>query len=263
MSYILDALKKAEAERRQGGSGAAFSGHSSGPVTAPAPSAWRQPWPWLAMTVVASLGIGLAWYRTAPPSPSLPPSQEARQAPQAGASSVPPASSAPSAPSAPSVPPLAQAPASTAAPAAPAASTPEPAREAATKEVKEAKEGKESEAREAQPKAEAKAGAPKEDARPKPAKRKEAARPAPREEAKPVIAPAPTLRELPEDIQRQVPQYAINGYIYSGSKADRSVLINGRLLHEGDEIAPGLKLESMTPKGMILNFNGTRYRTGY
>ena len=75
--------------------------------------------------------------------------------------------------------------------------------------------------------------------------------------------PIPTLRELPENVQREIPTLAVGGYIYSGNKADRSVLINQRLLREGEEVAPGLVLEKMLPNGMVLNYRGQRYRTGY
>lgn len=81
--------------------------------------------------------------------------------------------------------------------------------------------------------------------------------------AEPASPPPPTLRELPDNIQREIPQLSVGGYIYSGSKADRSVLINNRLMHEGEEIAPGLTLEKMMPNGMVLNYRGYRYRTGY
>lgn len=71
------------------------------------------------------------------------------------------------------------------------------------------------------------------------------------------------LRDLPEQIQREIPVFTIGGYIYSGNRADRSVLINNRLLREGDEIAPGLALEQMTPNGMVLSYKGHRYRRSY
>ncbi|NEX60747.1 general secretion pathway protein GspB [Noviherbaspirillum galbum] len=239
MSYILDALKKAEAERRQGNAGGTFSGApSGGPAGAP-PSVWRTPWPWLAITVIAALGMGLAWLRLGP-SP----------APQA----APPAAS-PQSPVAPAAPAVADASANapqaavpSAAPVAPATHAPAPAAKAPSP-------------------AEHASAAQADERKPRPARRKETPKAQDRQEkqekqeAKP--APAPALRELPEDLQRQIPAYSMNGYIYSGNKADRSVLINGRLMHEGDEIAPGLKLETMTANGMILNFRGTRFRTGY
>lgn len=78
-----------------------------------------------------------------------------------------------------------------------------------------------------------------------------------------VEQPVLTLRQLPDHIQREIPPLSIGGYIYSGNKADRSVLINKRLLREGDEVAPGLTLEAMQPNGMILTYKGYRYRAGY
>lgn len=89
-----------------------------------------------------------------------------------------------------------------------------------------------------------------------------------REQSKPAKAPAQepplgTLRDLPENIQREIPMLAIGGYIYSANKADRSVLINNRLLRDGDEIAPGLTLEKMLPTGMVLSYKGYRYRSSY
>jgi general secretion pathway protein B len=72
-----------------------------------------------------------------------------------------------------------------------------------------------------------------------------------------------TVQDLPANIQRELPQVSVNGYIYAKNPLDRSVLINKRLLHEGDTIAPDLLLEKMTPKGAILNFKGYRYRISF
>ena len=55
----------------------------------------------------------------------------------------------------------------------------------------------------------------------------------------------------------------IGGYIYSGNQSERSVLINKRLLHEGEEVAPGLVLEKMLPKEAVLSYKGHRYRISY
>lgn len=76
-------------------------------------------------------------------------------------------------------------------------------------------------------------------------------------------APLPALSELPEQIQREIPRFALDGYLYSDNEADRSVLINRRLLHEGDEIASGLVLERMTREGMVLSYRGYRYQAPY
>ena len=75
--------------------------------------------------------------------------------------------------------------------------------------------------------------------------------------------PVLSLRELPEPIQRQIAPLAIGGYIYSKNPADRLLLIDKVLRHEGEELAPGLTLEKLQPKSAIFNFNGYRYRVPY
>jgi len=80
------------------------------------------------------------------------------------------------------------------------------------------------------------------------------------------VAPEDTLRfarDLPNDIQQQLPRVAFGGYMYSDNAADRLVLVDKTLRHEGEEIAPGLMLEKLLPKGAVLNFRGTRYRVGF
>jgi general secretion pathway protein B len=72
-----------------------------------------------------------------------------------------------------------------------------------------------------------------------------------------------TLQQLPENIQRELPAVVVNGYIYAKNAADRSVLINKKLLREGDQIGPELVLEKMTPSGAILNYRGYRYQISY
>ncbi|TCS35751.1 type II secretion system protein B [Paucimonas lemoignei] len=85
---------------------------------------------------------------------------------------------------------------------------------------------------------------------------------------RPEAPPAPeisalSLRELPEQIQRELPNLAIGGYIYSDNPRERQLLVNRRLLHEGEEAAPGVILEKMTPKAAVFNYRGYRYRMGY
>ena len=73
----------------------------------------------------------------------------------------------------------------------------------------------------------------------------------------------PTLRELPEAIQRAVPPLAFGGYMYSKNPADRLLLIDKTLRHEGEEVAPGLVLEKLLPKAAVMNYKGYRYRVPY
>ena len=73
----------------------------------------------------------------------------------------------------------------------------------------------------------------------------------------------PSLRELPEAIQRAVPPLAFGGYMYSKNPSDRLLLIDKSLRHEGEEVAPGLVLEKLLPKAALMNYKGYRYRVPY
>lgn len=79
----------------------------------------------------------------------------------------------------------------------------------------------------------------------------------------PVEDNAPPLTQLPDNIQREVPQIAMGGYIYSPIPSERLLLIDKMLRREGEEVAPGLTLERLLPKAAILNYRGYRYRVPY
>jgi general secretion pathway protein B len=89
--------------------------------------------------------------------------------------------------------------------------------------------------------------------------------PVPAVAAKPAAPEEPVVnqRDLPEPIQRSIPQVAVGGYIYSKNPADRLLLIDKVLRHEGEEVAPGLTLEKLQPKEAIFSFKGYRYRVPY
>ena len=76
-------------------------------------------------------------------------------------------------------------------------------------------------------------------------------------------APVVALADLPPAIQREIPPLAISGSMYSSNAADRMVLLDKRMLHEGDEIAPGLTLDRVLPKGAILRYKGHVFQITY
>jgi general secretion pathway protein B len=82
------------------------------------------------------------------------------------------------------------------------------------------------------------------------------------------VAPAPEdslpyLHQLPDAIQREVPRVSFGGYMYSANPADRLLLVDKALRHEGEEVAPGLLLEKLLPKAAVMNYRGVRYRVAY
>ena len=83
MSYILDALRRADAERereRQPVPGLHSQGGSpSSPTAAPAATPW---WPWaLGAVLMVGSGLGAAWWWTRAPAPSTPAAPAAASAP--------------------------------------------------------------------------------------------------------------------------------------------------------------------------------------
>jgi general secretion pathway protein B len=84
----------------------------------------------------------------------------------------------------------------------------------------------------------------------------------------PAPAPAsedslPSLQQLPESIRAQIPRVNFGGYMYSANPADRLVLVDKGLRHEGEEVGPGLVLEKLLPHAAVMNFRGVRYRVAY
>jgi general secretion pathway protein B len=69
--------------------------------------------------------------------------------------------------------------------------------------------------------------------------------------------------ELPGHIQRELPQFSIGGSVYSEDPAKRFVVINGSIVHEGDKPLPGLVLEQIKLKSAVLRYKDYRYEIGY
>lgn len=71
-----------------------------------------------------------------------------------------------------------------------------------------------------------------------------------------------TQAELPEAIRRELPKLSYGGGSYSGDKSSRLAFLNGQVFHEGDTIAPGLVLKQVKQKGAILAYKGYRFELG-
>jgi general secretion pathway protein B len=69
-----------------------------------------------------------------------------------------------------------------------------------------------------------------------------------------------TMAELPPLIQQELPKLAVLAHSYSSKSKARFVFINDRMVHEEESLAPGLKLEQITPDGMIFSYKGFRFR---
>jgi len=255
MSYILEALKKAQAERQLGN---APTIHAPQPVQAAQPGIAASRRPLFiglgAGVLVLALGGLYLWQHGA--GPAAAPAAPAVAVPAAVPSTLPPPVASRQG-LAPSV--AAGAASNTLVVSAPPAPAPRPVHvaEAPARPAPAAagRAGADAPARPAAP-----AAGPALAATPAAAPRAAAPAPAP--------APVPEdsypyLHQLPDVIQRDIPRVTFGGYMYSANPADRLLIVDKALRHEGEEVAPGLLLERLLPKAAVMNFRGIRYRVAY
>ena len=74
------------------------------------------------------------------------------------------------------------------------------------------------------------------------------------------ITSVPLLQDLPAPLQAEIPSLEFAGHTYSEEPYQRMIIINGRILREGDMIAPNTYLTEITWEGVTIAFNGTRFR---
>lgn len=244
MSYILDALRRADAERRQG-QAPDLQQVTALPAdaTVGASTGGRHGSRWLALGLVLLVGVGLAgWWFGRGSAPTL----AGVPSPPTAVVPSPPPAAAPLAP--------AMAPAPTPAPtiaaariAPPPASRPVPAAVPAPSPVPPA---------EPPP---ARAAAPVPAAVPPAGPSPRPADPAPRPPA-PVAAPAPArpipASALPEPQRSAVAALSIGGAVHSQDRSQSFVLVGGQLVHEGAALAPGIVLERIQPGALWLRVDG-------
>jgi len=67
------------------------------------------------------------------------------------------------------------------------------------------------------------------------------------------------LAELPLSIQQEIPAMTIQLHSFSSKPENSIVSINSRLMKEGETLRPGLKLEQITPDGVIFSYKGYKF----
>lgn len=222
MSFILDALRKADAERERDPARGIHAQPAMQPTGRSTATAWPG-WAWALVGVLMAAVIGyVVWPRAMPaPAPGVPvaapPVVAVPPPPPVAAAPVTPVPAAPAAAVLPAPP-----------PAAPVAAAPPTSPTAA---------------RTASPGPQAVASAPT---------------PAPAVAAAGPERVVPQA-ELPPDVQRELPKVALSGGVYSDNAAQRFVLVNGQLAHEGTEVAPGVLLEQIRPRSAVLRYRQWRY----
>jgi general secretion pathway protein B len=269
MSYILDALRRADAERERG---AVPTLHAQPAPTVPAADADADaprsapPWLWLALGLLLAAVLAFAWKLLA----DKPQDATTTRAADA-AKSKPPAPSAETAAPTPPPPIPAQFPTQalsdiTPAPPPRPATPPKELRPLPRAEVRTAA-NPEPQLADARPDMTTAVPPPA----PTPGPTSPAATPSPRAAAGNGAAAASgaaeeriyAVAELPDDIRRSLPALPIGGSTYSSNPASRMLIVNGQVFREGDAITPELKLEQIRLKGAVLRFRNYRYAISF
>lgn len=229
MSYILDALRRADAERERGrvpGLHAQAMPLRAGDVE-PSPRSSRpgrvhRPVMLVAMLAFLALLAAAVWWYVPTASGPSPDRPAPTPSPTATSTMTPPSSTPPSTPSIanPVTPPATAAVAPTAPPIL--APTPAPA-----------------------------PVAPKHPA--------PDVRPTPPDDPQTL----PRVADLPPPTRAGLPPLQISGTTYAENAALRMLIVDGKVVQEGQDIAPGLRVESIGPRSAVLNHQGRRLRLTY
>lgn len=70
------------------------------------------------------------------------------------------------------------------------------------------------------------------------------------------------IAELPDSVKRDLPAISFAGHVYSSTQSQRSVMLNGKKMREGQEVTKGLMLEEITVEGVVLRSQGYRFKLG-
>ena len=69
----------------------------------------------------------------------------------------------------------------------------------------------------------------------------------------------PLYQELSAAPGTKLPTLRLDLHVYAAKPQDRFVMINMHKLREGDSLPEGVRLESVTPEGAVMSFNGSRF----
>ena len=65
-----------------------------------------------------------------------------------------------------------------------------------------------------------------------------------------------SMADLPADVQQALPKFSVTGGVYSDNVAQRMLIVNGQVFNEGSEIAPGVVVEQIRSRSALLKFRG-------
>jgi general secretion pathway protein B len=251
MSYILDALRRADSERERGAVPSIHSPPVPPVVDDPRPARAQPQAVLVGVIVVLLLALAglLAWHlmggggKEAPAQPAVATAPLAQEPPPATPPQMAPAQATQPAPLQMQAPALQSAPAPR--PQPPAATMPPPMVAPAMASA-----------------------APPRPAQPTPSPSLATAPPVVTVPARPAAAPQADTRvyavhELPANIQRDLPKLVVGGAMYSDTPANRMLIINSQVFREGDKLSADLLLQEIRLKSAVFQYKGYRYGVSY
>jgi general secretion pathway protein B len=70
------------------------------------------------------------------------------------------------------------------------------------------------------------------------------------------------LYELPSEIRNSIPDLKMSAHFYSADQQARFARVNDKIIHEGETLSEGLKVEEINPGGTVFNYKGYRFQIG-
>jgi general secretion pathway protein B len=71
---------------------------------------------------------------------------------------------------------------------------------------------------------------------------------------------APWLSSLPDSFRRALPPLTVNIHVYAADAAQRILYINNQPCQRGQEIGSGVMVEDIVPDGVVLRYQGQRFK---
>ena len=61
------------------------------------------------------------------------------------------------------------------------------------------------------------------------------------------------------EVSGNLPELRLDLHVYAARPEERFAMINMKKVHEGDLLPEGVRVESITPEGAVLSYNGSRF----
>lgn len=74
------------------------------------------------------------------------------------------------------------------------------------------------------------------------------------------VAVLPLIEDLPSDIKAAIPDLSFAGHVYAAESKQRMIMINMRVVREGDMVSPDLVLVEIAEDGVVLRYKYIDFR---